>query len=598
MATDHVSTQITAQRLIELARTLDNTTHRLRSHVVDSFANEYGWSRATVYRRLRKVGWSSGRKTRADKGNTSQDMNSLMELCATMRLGVRKNGKITMQVPNARSMLQANGRDFNVSNGRLNMLLKERGMDIASQKQDRPYQPQRSIHPNHAHQVDPSLCILYYLKDGSQHIMRDDLFYKNKPENVARIENFRVWRYVLTDHYSSTIITKYYMARGETQANLYDFLLYAWGRSEGRVFHGVPKILVWDKGSANTASAIKLALRALDVVDIPHTKGNPRAKGGVEQSNNLVEKLFESRLKYEPVSNVDELNNAAEAWYNAYNSDSIPHYDSRLSRPQMAQPKARYALWQIIKKDQLRILPDEDLCRYLLSAEAVERKVKPDLTISFRHPSRKRTIYYDLAGIDGVYINAIVKVSPLVYGDAQILLYVHNHLDEEITHIIDPVKADPFSGFPENAAIIGEEFKARPDTIIEKAGKEADRKAFPGLHLDDIEKAKDKNKVPFEGKIDAHSHLHNVKTPSYMQRPGSELNIPNRRDVEIKPLSHIEACRRLLTELGPSDDINYHALVSQWYPDGVPEDEFNNLVSRITQPQTTLSVVNGGNQVG
>ena len=37
----------------------------------------YGWSRAKVYSQLKTVGWSSGRKVRADRGTTTQSMEAL-----------------------------------------------------------------------------------------------------------------------------------------------------------------------------------------------------------------------------------------------------------------------------------------------------------------------------------------------------------------------------------------------------------------------------------------------------------------------------------------------------------------------------------------
>jgi len=585
---------IALQVITQLAKRLDATPHNSRGEIILNFATQFGWSNAKVYRQLKTVGWSSCRKSRSDKGQTSQDPEALTHLSAAVRLGVRKNGKITMQTPNARSMLSANGRQFAVGNARLNTLMKERCMDIKKQKQPSAYQPQKSLYPNHVHQVDPSLCLIYYLKDGSQKILGDDEIYKNKPENIERLGSLKVWRYVLTDHYSSTIIVRYYQAKGETQENLFDFLLYAWKKLGDRVFHGVPKILSWDKGSANTAKAIACALCALDVEAITHEAGNPRAKGSVEQSNNLVEKLFESRLRYEPVKNIDEINYAVESWYNAYNSDSIPYYDAKLSRRFMAEPKARYSIWQIINKNQLRILPDEELCRYLLSAKPEERKVRADLSVSFKHPNKKRTSYYDISHIDGVYPRAIIKVSPLIYGEAQIIVYVENYQGIEQTFIIDAIEADSFSGFANNAAIIGEEYKSQPDTVIEQAGKAADRAAFPNKDEDEIKKEKNKNHAPFNGTIDAHSHLRNVRTPDYMQRPGSELSIPDRKHTEIKPLTNIEACKRLISELGRIDGVNYHDIVSQYYPEGVPLSEFDELVKRITQPVTALSVINGG----
>jgi len=289
---------------------------------------------------------------------------------------------------------------------------------------------------------------------------------------------------------------------------------------------------------------------------------------------------------------VDELNDAAFAWYNAYNSDTIPHYDARLKRLGMLQPLARFSIWQTIRKEHLRILPDEDVCRYLLSAAPVERKVAPDLTVSIRHPMSKKREHYDVAHLPNIYPKAIVLVQALVYGDREALVNVVDRMGEESTHVVIPIAFDAFSGFRLDAAVIGEEMKSQPDTIIDKAGKAACAAAFPGMTQEEIKKAKDKNTVPFNGEIDAHSHLQNVNLPGYMRRPGSEMNVPDHVHVEARPLSITEACKRLVTALGaPADGVSYYTLVSDWYPDGVPEDEFNALVQRIQAPQTTLTII-------
>ncbi|HAF44688.1 MAG TPA: integrase [Gallionellaceae bacterium] len=570
MAMNEPATLKVQDALRELACLLDAAPHGERSAMIDAFAEMYQWGRGRVYNRLKEVGWSSGRKTRSDCGTTSQDMAVLTDVCATLRIGQRKNGKATMHTPTAVSLLSQNGREITVSNSRVNALLKANQMNMASQRLDRAAQSMRSLHPNHVHQVDPSLCLIYYMPDGKQRIIQEDEFYKNKLENVAKLK-LKVWRYVLTDHFSNTTLVRYYQAKGETQANLFDFLLYCWNKQEGRVMHGVPQMLYWDKGSANTAGAIKNALRALQVEAIEHKAKNPRAKGSVENGNNRVECLFESRLMYEPVENVDQLNAAAEGWYNAYNADAIPNYDARLHRKYMAEPTARYALWQMIRREQLRILPQVDLCRLLLSADNIERKVDQELTISFKHPGPKQRLHYDVGHIPGVFFGAMVKVSPLVYGENQVLVTVTDYKNEETTHIVSPVAADA-GGFRADGAVYGEEYKSRPDTVIETAGKAADQAAYAGLSIEEIEKAKNKNAVPFGG-LDAHSHLKDVAAPSFMDRPGERLNVPSPIHVEIKPLTHTQASMRLRSMLGRPVTAEDRAHLVEWYPDGIMEEK-------------------------
>lgn len=577
MAIEAPSALTIADEMRSLARQLDSASHREKGDLVEQAMQHYGWSRAKVYSQLKTVGWSSGRKVRADRGTTTQSMEALAMVSSFERLGIRKNGKATMKTPLATSILAQNGFEISVSNSRINTLLRDRQMHLAAMKQAAPAQNMRSLHPNHVHQVDPSLCLVYYLPNGEQHIMRDEEFYKNKLEKIAKIE-FKVWRYVLTDHYSASIIIKYYQAKGETQANLYDFLLYCWSKKDSTLLHGVPKLLIWDKGSANGAGAIKNALRSLDVQQIPHTAGNARAKGGVENGNNLGETLFESRLRLEPVSNVDELNAAAEHWYNAYNANAIPNYDSRLKRKHMAQPMARYGLWQMIRKEQLRILPDIEVCRQLLSGADVERKVSQDLSISFRNPVTKQRQHYDLRHIPGIHIGQMVKVSPMVYGAGNVIVSFSNYLGEEISQIVEPITGDAISGFADTAQVFGEGFKSQPDTVVEQAAKAADRLAYPGKTAEQIEAAKRSNTVPFDGRINAHSHLANVQAPAFMERPGEMMNVPNRLQIEIKPLSNIEAKVKLRNLLGRSLTAADSANLAAWYPDGIMEDQLQEVV--------------------
>ncbi|MCU7842088.1 MAG: integrase [Candidatus Thiodiazotropha sp. (ex Troendleina suluensis)] len=555
----------------DLARRLDVAPRGQKTMTVKTFADQYQWSPQTVYRALNKIGWHTDRKRRADAGTTSQDEETLTAVAATLKQGVRKNGKATMEVPNARSLLFANGHQFNVGNSQVRKLLRQRQLDLATQKQPTPHLNMRSLHPNHVHMVDPSLCLLYYSPDGKQRVLHDDEVYKNKPGWVEKVGHLKCWRYVLIDHYANVVAVRYYQGLGETPENIYDFLLWCWQKRDGNPFHGVPSLLVWDKGSANTASAVKRAMKALQVETYDHKAGNPRAKGGVEEANNLVEKLFESRLLYEPVHSIDELNAAAEAWQIAYNADRIPEYDARLKRPAMRQHLARFEIWQRIRQDQLRLLPDIKVCRYLLSAEPKSRQVRADMTVMFSHPVDKQSHLYDLRGIEGVFPRMSVMVSPLVMGAAcQVIVAVEDYKGDVTEHVVDHTEHDEM-GMRLDAPVWGQDFDRQPDTVVDKAGKRADQAAFPDKSQEEIEKAKKKSEAPFGG-LDAHSHLGNLYIPDYMQRPGTELHVPDRTRVEIKPLSHIDACRALVGKLGRSLSAEENAWIRDSHPDGVPEE--------------------------
>lgn len=568
------------EHLMRVAATLDAAGRGRCRAIVEEEAAFLGISPQTLYSRLKKqVGWHSGRKTRADKGSTCQDINEAKLVAAMQKPAVRKNGKVTLHLPTAVSLAVVNGADIRVGAKHLGKLLRDRKLDVNTQKQAKAFSRMRSLHPNHVHQVDPSLCLVYYLPDGSQHIIRDDEFYKNKLENVAKIEN-KVWRYVLYDHTSGAIVPWYVQAKGETQSNLFEFLMFAWARQDARPFHGVPWMLIWDKGSANGAHAIKNMLKALQVKDIPHTKGNARAKGGVECANNIVETHFECRLRFQPVANVAELNAAAAAWANAYNADLIPHVDSRLHRNGIALG-ARYDIWLKIRQEQLRLLPPVEVCRALMEGKSVARKVNMGLEVSFKHPQAERSQVYDVSGLDGVCVGDFVEVSPLVYGRCAVIVRAQRYDGAALEFILEPVQIDAEFGFHMNAAVWGEEFKSKPDTAVETQGKALDRMAYPERDLAAIQKSKDKNESPFDGKLDTLDHLQKIDMPAYMARRGSAIGVPDRVTVEIKPLSIIEAARRL-RERGVEMNPERFGSVSEWYPSGVPETELETLAARLT----------------
>ena len=571
-----------------LARRLDEAKHGEKGLLKSAFRRRYGWSLSKLHRELRNVGWSSGRKRRSDAGSTRVDDQVLDELGAMLRMGVRKNGKQTMEIPTARSLLTANGREIGVGNARLARLLRDRRLDARHQAQATPHLNMRSLHPNHVHLVNPSLCLLYYAPSGKQTVLHDDEIYKNKPEWSNKLGALKCWRYVLVDHYSNTVIVRYYQAAGESTENLYDFLLYCWHHIDDRPFHGVPKMMVWDKGSANTSGPIRTALAALGVEDYAHMAGNPRAKGAVEEANNRVEKLFESRLKYQPVTSVDELNAAAERWYNAYNADAIPDYDSRLRRRGLRQPVARYALWQTIRRDQLRLLPDIDVCRYLLSAEPQSRTVRADMTVTFRHPVAGRSLSYSLRGVPGVGRRDTVMCAPMIYGDNLLRVIVTDYRGDETQHLVEPVEYDR-SGQRADGVVWGDRFDAQPDTPNEHAAKRATRAAYPDAEgIQAADKQARRGDAPLGG-LDAHSHLVDTYRPAYMPRPGTQMDVPDAFRVTPERLTHVQICRQITAAIGRPLTAAENKQLRDQHPDGLTADEASALARDYAAQTATMA---------
>lgn len=573
------------QYVCGLAQQLDSAPHGGATSLVQEAARFLNWSPQTVYRQLKAAaGWSSGRRARSDKGSTSVSAEALATLGATQRESIRDNGKQTLFTTTSRGMLEQNGISFGVSNGQLNRLLRDRKLNVAAQRVADPVQQLRAPYPNHTHQVDPSLCLVYYLRDR-QYIMRDREFYKNKLDSLAKVK-FKVYRYVLYDKASATVVPWYCEAQGENQHNLFKFLMYAWGARDDRLFHGVPRYLLWDKGSANLSAPIKNLLKQLEVEALEHEAGNARAKGGVENANNLVETQFESRLRFEPVHDVEQLNAAALAWANAYCANLIPGQDTRLRRQGLAAATARYDLWQLIAADQLRLLPPEEVCRALMASKEQPRQVRPNLSISFKHPSAERPGTYSLRGLDGVNVGDTVHVRALVYGECAIQVEVPRYDGEMMIYRVEPETEYDRFGQPIAAAEIGAEYKSAPRTEAEHAAKAMDAKAYPGLDADEVKAARDKKVAPFEGKLVAHSYLQDVALPTYLPRGGTEIEAPAYVQAHLQPvlLDATEAMLRLRSGIGRNLTGDEYTFMTARYSEGVPEDQIDALIAQFSAP--------------
>lgn len=569
--------------LNNVAKKLDSVGHGQRGPILNEAQEFLGFSRQTIYRQLKLVcGWSSERKARADKGKMTVSSESLLALAAMNRESIRDNGKQTMFTTTARGILEQNGHEINVSNATLNRLMRQRKLNVNAQKVANPVQSLRALYPNHVHEIDPSLCLIYYMKN-KQHIMRDRDFYKNKLENYAKVK-YKVWRYTLYDRASGIIIPWYVEAAGENQHSLFQFLMFAWGKQDGRLFHGVPKLLYWDKGSANTSSAIKNLLDHLEVKYEAHEAGNARAKGGVENANNIIETQFESRLKFQPVNSINELNDAAMKWAEAYNSNRLPGQDTRLHRAGLSEPVSRQSLWQHITAEQLRTLPSIEVCQALMASREQERQVKADLTISFKHPQADSSLIYSLKGLDGIAVKDKVSVRSLVYGDCAIQIEVPRYDGEALIYRVEPDRNFDKFGQRLDAPVIGEEYKSKGNTEIEQAAKAMDQVAYPDMTEDEIKKAKQKQVAPFGGKLNTLSYLDDINHPAYFEQKGNEIKTPEHLKPSTSTLTLTAALMRITSEIGRKLTTDENKWLSARYKDGVPEDSLDSLIHTFKTP--------------
>ena len=149
------------QSLLSLKERLLAAPHGGQRALVEQFADQVGKSCATVYKWLADdVGYDSGRKPRSDAGTTRLASDTLDFVAAAKQEGIRANGKATLGTPVAMNIAAANGLPINVSASRMQALLRQRSMQPGQLRDARNTLQMRSEHPNHVHQLDPSLCLV------------------------------------------------------------------------------------------------------------------------------------------------------------------------------------------------------------------------------------------------------------------------------------------------------------------------------------------------------------------------------------------------------------------------------------------------------
>ncbi|MDD3310982.1 DDE-type integrase/transposase/recombinase [Pseudodesulfovibrio sp.] len=564
----------TLDTLRNLAASLDGTAHGARKPLVEDAARLLNCSEQTVYRWLKdQVGWTSGRKRRSNSGQSSVSEETCLAVAHLTHKGTRANGKRIMSLSDATAMVAASGfADANVSPSTISRAMRQYRCHPAMLAQGKPYTSMRSLHPNHVWQVDPSMCVLFYLPKGGLAVAEESKFYKNKLDNYRKAEKGRVWRYVITDHYSGTIYVRYVQAAGESAQGLIDVFLDAISdRGRHDPMHGVPDRLYMDKGSANTARLFTNLLDRLSVKWDTHKAGNPRAKGQVECGNNIVETKFESRLTFLRVGSVEELQTQANRWCQHYNAFSK---HTRTGR-------TRNEVWLTITEDQLRLAPPLALCRELVTTQPKDVQIKGDMTISHAVKGYGRH-RYDLRTLPGLVPQMHVDVVVNPYRAPAIDVVVHDpSLPEDLVWTVEPIVTNEV-GFRTDAPVWGQEYQAQPDTLADKRVKAIDEAA--GVD------AKHPN-AP--AGVDVMADIR--PAPEYLPRRGRDLGLDASRR-ELAPYKTVEAAMQLKGRLGDQWTGEAYAWLMQRYPEGVPVEDLDKIVERFQgrkAPAPLKLVVNG-----
>ena len=585
---------VLTEQLVAVAQAARAAGHGAKGAVYAAACARLGLSRAGLLRKLKGVTVMPSRKQRSDAGTTALTRAEAELISGVLMESARKNAKRLYSVADAMVALRANGLVFadwidgstgeirQLSESTIHRALRQYRLHPDQLLAPAPVTALKSLHPNHVWQIDASLCTLYYLGNGSRSKgaalsgMAPEIYYKNKPANMAKISQNRVWSYEITDHASGWIYVEYVLG-AESGENLCSVLINAMqARGNEDVLHGVPRILMLDPGSANTASMTKNLCRSLGIEMIVHAPGSARVTGQVENARNIIERKFEAGLKFKAVGGLDELNALARNWRVNFNSTAI-HRRHGLSRS-MA--------WMRILSAELITAPSVAVCRELAVAAPESRKVSPSLSVSFRG------VNYDVSTVPQMMVGEALMITRNPWRDEAAQVVLIGEDGRETFHVIKAIAKDEH-GFSEKAATIGETFKRHSDTPAQSALKAIEQLVTGTTSITEAEAARKAKTLPFNSRFDPYKHIDEATLPTYLPRTGTAhgLTAPV---VELPPLSLVEAARRIKSAVGDCWTPDHFAWLSRLHPNGVPEDQLAALVADVRGRHVPLLKVVGG----
>lgn len=564
------------KQLVSIADAVAAAGHGEKESIYQHAATQLNTSRGTLFRHLKQVSVSNPRKRRADAGVVTLSKADADLISAYCMEGYRKNNRKITSLSEAIQVLRDNGEiiaaTLDAKTGELVPLsesaiangLRAYNLHPDQLRQATPHTNLQSLHPNHVWQVDGSVCVIYYLPDGNSELVEldDAVHYKNKPQNLKAIEQFRVIRYVVSDHASGVVRYRYY-PHSESGEHTVRFLAWAMAPKQGNdPFHGAPLIVMVDPG-ATSGGLVRRFCARMGIELIVNRRRNPRAKGSVEKGNHLVETSFEQALRFmkKRPADFDALNALAETyqlWWNATKEHS-------------RTKRTRFAVWLTITAEQLRITPSAEVLLSLATDEPIKRQVRGDLTVSFKNRAWK------VDHVPGVYVKSDVFVHwhPFMADTAMAVVWGEDGQEQHIALYEDKTNA---LGFRESAAVIGEEHKAKADTVADTNRKRIHQLAAGTDTLAETEKKRDnKHYTPFNGRIDP-LLASKQPLPTFMAKRGTELGViaPS---VELLRMNAVQAAKWLHGRLGSEYRPELLAEVQARFPEGPTEEDLENVLA-------------------
>ena len=554
-----------------------------RGRIVARLAETLNRSLNTTYQYLKKYGgWESGKKPRRGKGKTCVPEALCRKIAGLVICGDRANGKRPMCIKDAVKRWEANGEGIaDPETGEITMpsvetisrAMRRYGCHPDQLRVASPSVRMRTEYPNRLWQADASVCVLYRIRGtGNIGLMKEESYNEKKPENLIKIRNTRIVRYIVVDHCSGNFYLRYEQAAGEDAKGFLDTLIDAMtDRGPQEVMHGVPEILYTDPGPGPASSLVTGFCGQMEITPAQHVPGRARATGSVEKCQDIVECKFESRLRFLEVPDVAQLQALADRWRRHFCATAI-HTRTK---------KTRNDVWLSIPAEKLRTV-EADVMHSIAAWGEVRCQVKDDFTISADTRTHYGVRRYDLRelGYHGLQVRDSVSVRLNPYKAPSILVVIEKPDGEKFSFEVPPMQFDG-AGFDLSAPAFGEGFKAMPKTRAEKTLETIKKEAYGVQSVEEAEKMRRAGKPAYAG-IDIMADI--KEAPIYLKKAGTPLQVEEQRaDVPpMKRLSFALMMRRDHPDVWRDDNTDECA---EWlrtrYPDTVPGNEIEAVIERM-----------------
>ena len=556
-----------------------------RGRIVARLAETLNRSLNTTYQYLKKYGgWESGKKPRRGKGRTCVPEALCRKIAGLVICGDRANGKRPMCIKDAVKRWEANGEGIaDPETGEITMpsvetisrAMRRYGCHPDQLRVASPSVRMRTEYPNRLWQADASVCVLYRIRGtGKIGLMKEESYNEKKPENLIKIRNTRIVRYIVIDHCSGNFYLRYEQAAGEDAKGFLDTLIDAMtDRGPQDVMHGVPEILYTDPGPGPASSLVTGFCGQMGITPAQHVPGRARATGSVEKCQDIVECKFESRLRFLEVPDVAQLQALADRWRRHFCATAI-HTRTK---------KTRNDVWLSIPAEKLRTV-EADVMHSIAAWGEVRCQVKDDFTISADTRTHYGVRRYDLRelGYHGLQVRDSVSVRLNPYKAPSIIVVIEKPDGEKISFEVPPMQFDG-AGFDLGAPAFGEGFKAMPKTRAEKTLETIKKEAYGVQSVEEAEKMRRAGKPAYAG-IDIMADI--KEAPIYLKKAGTPLQVEEQKaDVPpMKRLSFALMMRRDHPDVWRDDNTDECA---EWlrtrYPDTVPGNEIEAVIERMRE---------------